>query len=73
MWQNSNFVSIHQIKNVNLNPDAKMSVQDDGYKMFEFRPIFPVFGQNNYDLNGTFLRKFAKTTPIKHFSVNSMP
>ena len=32
-----------------MEPDAKMSNQDDGGKIFEFRPIFPVFHQKTYD------------------------
>ena len=28
-----------------MNPNAKMSVEDDGYNFFQFRPILPFFGQ----------------------------
>ena len=43
MWYNSNFLNIHQIKNENMKPDAKMSGQDDVYKIFEFRPFSVTF------------------------------
>ena len=32
-----------------MNRDEKMSDKDVGDKVFEFRPIFPVFGQKSYD------------------------
>ena len=32
-----------------MNPDAKMSDQDDSGEIFEFRPILPLFDQKNYD------------------------
>ena len=32
-----------------MNPDAKMSDQDDGGEIFGFRPILPLFDQKSYD------------------------
>ena len=32
-----------------MYPDAKMSDQDDGGKIFEFRPILPLFWSKSYD------------------------
>ena len=39
-------LNIRQI-NENMNSDAKTSDQDDGDKIFGFRPILPLFGQKN--------------------------
>ena len=41
--ENANFLNIHLIKNENINPYAKMSDYRDDEKIFEFRPILPLF------------------------------
>ena len=48
--KNSNFLNIHLIKNENTYLDEKMSDQDAGDKIFEFRPILLLFWSQKYDL-----------------------